>query len=148
MKRSEKRGVLLAALIALGGMGAQCDGITDMEFQQSDSNCKAGQAQIQIMDGMSKRLCGCTEADNTLIGASQTLTCTVNAGTTIFVHYSGAALTHQIIPVSGVSFPASPIYNRQDPAPITTHVFTVGTVGTYSYADSYDRAIFGDIVAL
>lgn len=133
------------SILSLTACGPQTSGL---EITRLSQVCDAGTAQIAIFDGFQKRICGCAEADNTIIGPEVTLTCSVATGTTVFFHFVGTTQPHQIQSSGSPAFLSSPVSSSLISK--TTKAFSYGvkldTAGTYSFVDTYSAATSGQII--
>lgn len=127
--------------LALSAMGTQCDPI------QLASNpaaaCNPNQVEIAIYDTYLQRLCNCGGTDGEIIARGSSLGCTFALGKTVFVHYVGPSLRHQIVAVGSPGIPDGPVFIPGDSNPIRTHVFTPTATGAYSFRDQYDSGLLG-----
>ena len=140
---------LLCTTLAITQMGADCDGNQQNAAPTNESTrCTSNQAQIRILDGLSQRLCGCNETSTQMIKPPSTLTCTINRGTRVFVHFVGAANFHQLQSINTPSFPSSGVYNPDDTNSQASFVIHFTNAGTYEFRDAFDHAISGSFVVL
>lgn len=112
------------------------------EITTASTACKTGQAQIQVLDGMFRHLCGCNEAVGTTAVAGGRLDCTVNRGTQIVFQMGASTGQHQIVQ-NGTSASAIP---ASDPSS-KVHVISLPTAGTYRYRDAISQ-VEGQLIAL
>lgn len=139
------------ALAVLPGCGAT---LANPSLSPSATACTANTAQIGVGDGYLQNLCGCGGTPGQIISPPQTLTCNVSAtGTTVFFHYLGTRLTHQIAPAgaaggdgSATAFVMSPISDPADKSPVRAHAIQLTASGTYSFVDLYTPQLKGSII--
>lgn len=139
------------SLVLLFGCGSSTSLPT---LAASATACTSNTAQIGIGDGFVQNLCGCGGTSGQVITPPQTLTCNVGAaGTTVFFHYIGTRLTHQIAPAGAAggagaadAFAVSPISDPAADTPIRVHAITLNASGTYSFVDLYTPQLQGSIV--
>ncbi|MGK5084894.1 hypothetical protein WDW37_16525 [Bdellovibrionota bacterium FG-1] len=113
----------------------------------SDTSCVSGQAQIAIRDGFLQNLCGCNESAGQLIPTQQgTLICTVPSGVTVFFHYLGTSLKHEIVSTGSPAFLSSPPSDPKAILSLPTHVVQFANPGTYSFEDAFDTGLQGQII--
>jgi hypothetical protein len=113
---------------------------------EAGTTCQSAQAQILVMDGFLKRLCGCVEASGTQVGVGTSLDCTVAAGTTVFFHYVGTRMKHQIVPTVANSFTASAPRDPDRSDSVLAHGVVFNASGTYGYQDFYFPNLIGQII--
>lgn len=112
----------------------------------TSSSCGPQAAQIGVGEGYFTLLCGCKEAAGTLFSAPSLLSCTVSSGTTVFFHYLGGALPHQIVSTGQPSFVSSPVFRPNDAERIRVHAVQFSDSGTYSFQDLLQNGMVGQII--
>lgn len=135
------------AAIALAALGAKCNGPEQVDLKDL-TKCQTNQAVVRVMDMRFQNLCGCQESAGQYIEPPATLTCTVNAGTTVIFLYLGDTYPHLIrhtdpANVFQDSFPYSP-----DGPPAAGHPVTFSTAGTYPFEDAYQLNLTGQVIVL
>lgn len=144
------KNLMLALALGLASLTSSCGPGTPVEasLAATSTSCPAGAAEILVGEGFVKRLCGCTEASNTLFVSGDSLSCTVAAGTTIFFYYAyfaGSSSLHQIESVGSPSFSPSRMTDPERPA---VHAVTLSTTGTYLFRDAFNHAVGGSFTVL
>ena len=71
--------------LALLGFGS-CVDLPDPAIALEDTQCQGKQAQLGVMDGFLKILCGCQEPAGEVFSPGASLTCTIRQGSTLFFH--------------------------------------------------------------
>lgn len=132
-------------LLVAGALGLGCGGGQIKEIPLQNTVCQAGTAQIAVGDVYLQNLCGCQQATS-IVNPPGTLTCTIPAGTTVFIHYLGTRLAHQILPTVPNSFPPSPLSDPNASTPIRSHAFQLRTAGNYNFQDVFYPALNGTFV--
>ncbi len=130
----------------LATLSTACGNFAQLSVTPTNSTCQANQAQILVGDGFLKNLCGCTQTAGTQVGPGTSLDCTVVAGTTVFFHYIGTRLKHQIAPTTSGSFVISPPRDPDNANSILAHAVTFQTSGTYGFQDLYFPQLIGQII--
>jgi plastocyanin len=111
-------------------------------------SCGAGEAQILVQDGYLEDLCGCAEPAGKSYTQPAPLTCTVPAGTTVFLIFEGAVRPHQIISSGTPSFPSSTLWDPPNGNFINPHfAYQFSQTGTYAFFDAFDPAMTGSIIS-
>jgi len=144
----------LSAALSLALLAGCGDISSNSNLAASATACTANTAQIGIGDGFVQNLCGCGGTSGQVITPPQSFTCNVSAvGTTVFFHYLGTRLTHQIAPAgaaggagSADAFAMSPISDPTDKTPVRVHAIKLSVSGTYSFVDLYTPQLKGSIV--
>lgn len=135
-----RQALILVSLAGIAGCG-------DIPVApQPSSGCTAGSAEILVGDGYLKNLCGCAEAAGTLAPAGTSLTCTLSGSATVFFHYLGTQLQHQIAPVGTPAFVMSPVSDPLALAPIQVHAIQLSASGTYQFQDALNSALSGQLI--
>ena len=133
--------VFLAQVIVIAVICLQACGLKNTE--STGTACSTGTAIIQIMDGSMKRVCGCTEASNQIFTSGLNLTCTVSAGTQLYIQFVSIATTHQIsLPPYGTTL----VRNPTSTGAVQTDVFNLNNTGTFNFTDVYSTSFTGTIV--
>lgn len=129
-------------------LGAMAAGCSEIQPEAFSSGCGPGVAQLLIMDGMAKRLCGCqAEPDDTLVVPPAALDCTVAAGTQVFFRFEGAFNSHQVVfPATGQTGLSGHTTQPLDPASLRPHVVLLEASGTYVFRDGFNTAVQGSII--
>lgn len=141
--RQSKIPTALAVLaLALSAMGSQCDPIP--VANDPAIACDPNQVEIAVYDTYLQRLCNCGGTNGEVIARGSPLSCSFALGKTVFIHYIGPGLRHQIVAVGAPGIPDSPIFIPGDRNAIRTHAFTPTATGTYSFRDQYDSGLLGD----
>jgi hypothetical protein len=139
-------GAIFGTLLFVSGCGKD----ESSEVLLSQTECSGKTAQIQVMDGFLKRLCGCTETSNTLIDSpnGQTLNCTVSTGTIVHFHFNSTRVQHQIVPSGSQAIPISPL--TQSEGLLVTPSFAVpfDAAGSYPFQDRFNSKMSGTITVL
>ena len=113
----------------------------------ADSGCAATSAELAVGDGYQEVICGCQETGGTQLASGGTpLTCTVPAGTTIFLFYLNTQTKHQVVATVDSPFPSSDLNDPFAKTPMRSYGFKLDTPGTYGYVDAYNTGIAGQIV--
>lgn len=149
MKKPRQSKILAAiALLALslGAMGNTCQ--DEHSVPGPSATCEAGTAQIAVHDGYLQRVCGCGGTDGEMIASPGHLSCTLEIGSTVFIHYFGARLPHRIIPTGTPDFPIGPIYDPRvgDTDMVRASAFEPAAVGTYLFQDEFQVDLTGDFI--
>jgi hypothetical protein len=135
---------LLIAVLALSTLGVHCDSIE--QPPGSTTTCDTRIAQIAVWDGFLQVLCGCGGTNGRIIDAKSPLTCTYALGTTLYVHFHGPGLFHQLVPVGTPAIPATSIYDPNKPLENRVFPVYVQAAGTYSFRDQFMGAeLFGTL---
>ncbi len=116
-------------------------------FDLASSNCKPGVAQILVQDGFLQNLCGCDQNNGVMVVPPATLNCTVPRGTTVFFHFTGNRLRHQIIPTGTQTFVPSPQINPDSDTKLRAYAITLQDLGTYPFEDGINRSMSGQLIA-
>ena len=132
----------IIALI-LGGCGVSP---APVSTSPTTVGCDTGAAQIGVGDGYLSVLCGCQEKGGAVTLPPSKLTCTVHQGTYVFFHYIGPTLNHQIISNGQPSFDPGPLSISHNSNIVRTHVVHLTTTGTYSFIDSQEGVLAGQII--
>ncbi len=135
------RGAAFSAVI-LCLMG--CGETQNREITQDSTACPSQTAQIQIGDGYSKILCGCSESA-ARIDRGSTTRCSISKGSTVHFVFSGATTSHQIISTGTPSFSSSPVSDPKDSVPYSVHPVTFSESGNFIFKDAFDEQIQGAI---
>jgi plastocyanin len=113
---------------------------------QAAASGATASAAILVTDGTLQILCGCAEAGGTTVGAGAgTLTCTVNAGTTVDFFVLKSRVPHMIQSTGSPAFVSSPPMNVPTNS-LRAYGVTFSTAGTYTYNDAYNSSLSGQIV--
>lgn len=133
---------LALALSACAGLGR------DAALPASATACGPGVAQIQILDGMAKRLCGCAEPDDTLIAPPASVDCTVAVGTRVHFRFEGTFREHQIVFTgAGMDDLHGHVVQPEEPVTRRPHVVLFDTATTsYPFRDGFNSAVNGSII--
>ncbi|MBY0471812.1 hypothetical protein K2X30_11655 [bacterium] len=130
----------LAVVSLLALMSEGCGSITTSRgsIPAAQTQCTTAQVQIGVADGFLVGLCGCAEADGTVYPAGTPLTCNANTtNSTVFFHYIGTKLRHQIAATQGGTFfVASALSDPSTTDYLRVHAVTL-TSGTYNFLDLY-----------
>lgn len=119
----------------------------NLSTAQDATSCSSGTAQIAVGDGYLEVLCGCTEANGTIVVPPSVLTCHVSAPSTAIVFaFVGTTLQHQIVSTSGPGFASSSLYDPQAAQPISSYSATLSTSGTYGFQDQVNAQMTGEII--
>ena len=148
LTRLRNHPVLRVCASAVGLALVSCGSEKLPEMSTSETVCSGQTAQIQVMDGLFKRLCGCSESSDTLINsvAGETLTCTVSSGTIIHFHFETTHVQHQIVPSGLAEIPATPLTQREGLLVVPAHAVQFNSVGTYPFQDRYNSLMQGKII--
>jgi hypothetical protein len=136
--------ILLVTLLLSVFLGA-CEYHSDPTVTPDQTDCTAGEAQIQVSDGYFQILCGCVEPEGTITETPGTLNCTVKSGTVVFFLYLNTHLEHQIVSTGGVPF-ASGAPNNPGNSNNTNLAAQFTTVGTADFDDAFDTQLQGQII--
>lgn len=137
----------LAAASALVFASACADLTRDHELPASETGCEPGVAQIHILDGMAKRLCGCVESSDTLIAPPATVDCTVAAGTQVYFRFEGVFTWHQIIFTgAGLEDFNGHLVRVDEWISFRPHVVTFNASATYPFQDAFNSDVRGSII--
>ena len=142
--------LIYACLLNPGCAGSSQPALPN-SIQAMDTQCTTGMAQILVGDGFMRILCGCTgtaETDGTYIQAPTSLTCHLSSGSSVVLfHLTGTVNRHQIVSTGTPTFVPSAVSDPSSGNPITVYTaFFPQTSTTYSFADSFNSAIQGQIV--
>ena len=139
--------VIPVVAIALSGCGKDTtEPAANISVQQT--KCPAKTAQIEIMDGSARTVCGCIEAPGTPLTLNQKLNCTVVAGTTVVFGFQGNQISHQILSRGTPAFASSPPFDPTDDMSAPAHAVKFDETGTYEYVDAYGSFPAGKITVL
>lgn len=130
--------------LALSAMGANCDPLSTAKTP--GVTCEPNQVEIAVYDSYVQRLCNCGGTDGEILARNAPLVCTFSLGKTIFIHYVGPTLRHQIVAVGTPGIPDSPVFDPGDRNAYRTHAFAPTVTGTYAFKDQYDPALLGSFV--
>lgn len=111
------------------------------------SGCGQNTALIGVRDGFLQNLCGCNEPSGTTASPGQTLTCTLPAGTWVVFDFSNTVLAHQIVSTGANSFPASAPKDPSKPGVVLNHAVQFTTAGTYTFQDTFEPSVNGQVIA-
>lgn len=136
--------IFLAAL-ALGLFLSACEYHPSPNVTPGQTDCTAGEAEIQVSDSYFENLCGCVEPAGTITMSPGTFTCTVQSGTVVFFLYINTHLEHQIVSTGGVPF-ASGSPNIPGTTNNTNLAVQFTTVGTADFEDAFDTPLQGQII--
>jgi hypothetical protein len=109
------------------------------------ANCETGKVQLEFFDGAWVRACGCAEANQTTFNSGQNLTCTVNAGTVIFLNFISISQSHQL---HFETFGTFPIIGAKPSSPVQTLGFPANQSGTFQFHDVFFPSFTGTLVVL
>lgn len=133
-----------AIALALSSLGAKCDPLPLVNGPST--TCNTNQVEIAVYDTYVQRLCNCGGTDGEITARGSSLSCTFSLGKTIFIHYIGPGLRHQIVAVGSPGIPDSAIFDPSDRNAIRSHAFAPTATGTYQWKDQYDPALLGDFI--
>jgi hypothetical protein len=139
----------LVAPALLFGIASACGGPDRTDpLPASATACAAGQAKILIMDGMSKRLCGCqAEPNDTIVVPPATIDCTVPVGTTVFFEFGGTFREHQIdFTGPGQDGFDGHVNNPADLRTVRSHVVLFQSSAVYPFEDKFITDVRGSII--
>jgi hypothetical protein len=126
-----------------------CAGDNSSAVPQPSSTCPQNTALLAVYDGLLATLCGCSQASPVYSPPGTRLLCTVPTGTLVLFQYLQSQEKHQIMSTSPLSFPPSPLSDPSDQTTmIRAHAVRLSTPGTYSFQDTINTSLAGDLIAI
>jgi hypothetical protein len=155
LRRHQVKWLTKGLAFTLFGLTIGCGPVGNIQSvataNSTSTPCSQGEAQIYVGDGFSRILCGCNglgEADGTYFGGPAPLTCQLASGNRqVLFLFPGVATRHQIVPSGVNSFVPSMVMGPGSDNSFYIYVATFPQGGlTYSFVDSFNQAINGQII--
>ena len=107
--------------------------------------CDPGYAIVTVSDSVLTLSCGCAEGAGTVFFQGSSATCTIPVGTTLIFNFAGIQNRHQIVATGTPDLGMSAVV---DPKGSGTFPFlpNLPVAGTYGFHDTFNPALFGQIV--
>ena len=136
-----------AAFIAVFLLAGAC-GVPQNSISQTpaaSTACSSGQAEISVGDGYYQNQCGCLENTAVVVPPAQ-LTCTVPSGTQVIFLFLVENMKHQVLSIGITPFASSPLSDPTQDLPTRIYAFQFIKSGTYSFVDTFNSTMAGQIV--
>ncbi|MBS1959123.1 MAG: hypothetical protein JST80_06620 [Bdellovibrionales bacterium] len=125
MKTAIKLQLVAITMLFMHGCGIISAGGTS-------SSCTSGTVQLQVYEGMIKRICGCAESANATFLPGQNLQCTMSVGSQVHFTFINLSSVHTI----GVQNGTPPTTGSYGPSSSTqTSVVIMNSTGTFTFTD-------------